>query len=688
MEAYNMEVHREETSNRVLKYVRAVVIIGGFTTLFLVILLLFIYTLAKLAGPPSIIVSEATVFYDNSNKVFATDHHNEKRHWIPLASMAPVIIDATLSIEDKRFDTHHGFDFRRIIGALIADIKSLGKVQGASTITQQYARNLYLDTEKTWKRKWMEAVYTVRLEVNYSKDEILEGYLNTIYYGHGVYGVEAAANLYFRKQARDLTLEEAALLAAIPKGPSYYSPFLNPAKAKERRNLVLTAMHQNNLLTEEALTIAKQTPLQLASPPREESEKSTFAPYFQDAMKQELQTKTGIDATTIEQGGLHVYTTLDTPLQQLAEKEIKKAIPSTTTIETSFLAMEPISGEVKALIGGRAYEKSTFNRATQALRQPGSTFKPFLYYAALENGYTPITKLKSELTTFKEDDNVQAYTPRNVNDAYANTFITLAEAIALSDNIYAVKTHLALGKNKLVEAATKFGITSPLEEVPSLALGTSPVTLTEMTNAYGMIANGGKRISPFFIKRVIDAAGNILYDAHIEQQEVLNKDTTFILSQLMTGMFDRNLNSYRHVTGESIVNKLSRPYAGKTGSTNTDSWMIGFNPTLVAGIWIGYDEGKKIETNQEQQLAKSIWASFMEEALKNTERMAFEPTANVISLSIDPHSGLIASPACPTKQQMYFLKGTEPTEHCTKHGEHMKEREPLPEKWYEKWLPF
>ncbi|GGE82313.1 transglycosylase domain-containing protein [Priestia taiwanensis] len=676
---------KRKISSRIHKYIRALTIISCFTTFFLATIILSIYLLAKLAGPPSLAVPETTFFYDDSNKLLETDYHNEKRHWIPLEKMAPAIIDATISIEDRRFETHHGFDFHRIVGALIADIKAMGKVQGASTITQQYARNLYLDKEKTWKRKWMEAVYTVRLEANYAKEDILEGYLNTIYYGHGVYGIEAAANLYFQKQARDVTLEEAALLAAIPKGPSYYSPFLDPIKAKERRDLVLQAMHDNKLLSEEALKMAIQIPLQLATP-QHEKEKSMVAPYFQDAMKQELQTKTGIDAETIKKGGLHIYTTINTPLQQLAEKQLHTSIPHTSKLEASFLAMDAQSGEVKALIGGRSYEKSPFNRAMQAVRQPGSTFKPLLYYAALENGYTSATKLKSEPTTFKEESSPDAYTPHNINNVYGNRFITLAEALALSDNIYAVKTHLSLGKETLVETAKRFGIHSPLDAVPSLALGTSPVTLADMTSAYGMIANGGKHISPFFIKRVIDQAGNVLYDAHIEQENELDKSVTFILSQLMTGMFDHRLNSYHPVTGHAISSKLTRQYAGKSGTTNTDSWMIGFTPTLVSGVWIGYDEGRKLETKQEQQLAKNIWATFMEEGLKHTERSTFEQPANVVSLSVDPHSGLLATEACPAAKPMYFVKGTEPTEHCT--TQKQQEETPSQEKWYRRWLPF
>lgn len=670
------------------KYIRAGVFISSFFLFLCTVIILIVFLFAKFMGPPEVSVPETTVFYDSENNKIGEVSAGGERHWVPLEDISTNLIDATLAIEDQSFYDHYGFDIRRLFGAIIADIKAMAKVQGASTITQQYAKNLYLTQEKTFMRKLVEAWYTIRLEVNYSKDEILEGYLNTIYYGHGAYGIEAASQFYFGKTAKDLTLGEASMLAGIPKGPSYYSPYNNKEKAISRQQLILATMKKQEMISEEAYTKSLEEPLNLQ--PFEKEDSKTVAPYFQDEVKKELEVKAHISKELIEKGGLRVYTTLDKKIQEAAEKQVAATIPDSTDIEAALVAMNPKTGEVKALIGGRNYVKSPFNRATQAQRQPGSTFKPFLYYAALQDGFTPTTQLKSEYTSFSYGGS-QTYTPENYHGYYANDFITMAQALAVSDNIYAVKTHLFLGEEALFKTAKEFGISTELDKVPSLALGASPVKPIEMVNAYGIIANGGKEITPTFVKRVVDAQGHVLYDANLDSEQILDKDTAFVLTDMMTGMFDSSLNGYTSVTGQSIADNLTRPYAGKSGSTNADSWMIGFTPQLVTGVWIGYDQGKTIEEKAEQRYSKSIWAGFMETALQDTPVKQFQPTQNVIGVSVNPETGKLADESCPVSRFTYFIKGTEPTEYCTsekKDTEMEKKEEKKEKKWYERWFPF
>ena len=302
-----------------------------------------------------------------------------------------------------------------------------------------------------------------------------------------------------------------------------------------------------------------------------------------------------MDERTIELGGLRVYTTLNEKQQALAEDAFAKIIEKSSDIQAALVAMKPGTGEVTALVGGRNYQESPFNRATQAIRQPGSTIKPLLYYAALENGFTPSTTLTSEVTTFPFDDGKSSYSPKNFNHQYANGEITLAQAIALSDNIYAVKTHLFLGQKILIETARRFGLTTKMDEVPSLALGTSGARIIEMVNAYSILANGGRKVQPIFITKVENHKGEVLYQRKKETEQILDPDQAFVMTQMLTGVFDEKLNGYTKVTGSTIAKQLTRPYAGKSGSTSTDSWIIGYTPQLVTGVWTGYDQAKKIE---------------------------------------------------------------------------------------------
>ncbi|WP_034645010.1 transglycosylase domain-containing protein [Bacillus methanolicus] len=683
-----MEIITDQRFRKTIKYFRAIVILSLIGIAFMLLILLGIFGYAKLLGPPPLAVPQSTLYYSDDGTVIGESNSGQKRYWISLDEISPSLVEATISIEDKNFYDHNGFDFKRIAGAALADMKAMAKVQGASTITQQYARNLFLEHEKTWKRKLLEAFYTIRLEMNYSKKEILEGYLNTIYYGNGAYGAQAASQYYFGKNSNELSVAEASMLAGIPKGPGIYSPLANYEKAKQRQKVVLKSMVENKYISSAKADEAALEPLDLNG--KHLHTKTELAPYFQDAVRNALKTRLHLDDRTIALGGLRVYTTLDLDQQKKAEETIEKLISKDSEIQVGLVSMNPKNGHVKAMVGGRNYEQSPFNRAVQAVRQPGSTIKPILYYAALENGFTPSTLMRSEQTTFRFEDGRPDYTPHNFNNQYANSDITMAQALALSDNIYAVKTHLFLGENSLVEKAKEFGIHTKMSKVPSLALGTSGVRVIEMANAYSLFANGGKKVEPVLITRVENHRGEVIYEKKENSETVLRPDLAFVMTHMMTGMFDTKLNGYASVTGSTMIKDMTRPYAGKSGSTETDSWMVGFTPQLVAAVWTGFDKGKPLERTVDKMYAKNIWIHFMENALKDKPVKTFKAPDGVVGVYINPQNGKLATDDCPVKRFTYFAKGTEPIEYCNVHlkdsdgsGPEKKEKK-HPTPWYKR----
>lgn len=661
-----MELITDHRFKKTIKYLRAFLFVGCIGLATAIILYAGILIYAKILGPPPLAVPQSSLYYSDDGTIIGESHSGEKRYWVPLDQISPELIEATIAIEDQSFYEHNGFDYKRIAGALLADIKAMAKVQGASTISQQYARNLFLEHDKTWKRKLFEAFYTIRIEMNYTKEEILEGYLNTIYYGDGAYGIQAASEYYFGKNASELNLSEASLIAGVPKGPSLYSPVVSYEKAKNRQKIILSMMVKNDFITENEAESALAKPLIIVGEHSHQA-KNKIAPYFQDAVKSALKNVLSLDDKTIELGGLRIYTTLDVKQQEIAEKKIETLISKDSEIQVGFVSMDPKNGHVKAMVGGRNYELSPFNRATQAVRQPGSTMKPLLYYSAIEGGFTPATTMRSEITTFRFQDQRPAYTPHNYNNLYANDEITMAQALALSDNVYAVKTHIFLGEESLVETAEKFGLTTKMDEVPSLALGTSGVRVLEMANAYSLLANGGKKVTPVLITRVEDHTGEVIYEYEPEEELVLRPDAAFVTAHMMTGMFDPKLNGYTSVTGNNIIKHMTRDYAGKSGSTNTDNWMIGFTPALVTAVWTGYDQGNPIELIAEKTYAKNIWVHFMEEALDGEPVKSFRAPKGTVGAYINPENGKLATEDCPVKRLTYFVEGTEPTEYCTDH---------------------
>ena len=614
-----------------------------------------VYTYAKLSPKIEIKNANSFMLFDSDNEVFFQG--SGSREWISLDDISPYLIEATINTEDKNFYKHIGFDYLRIIKAMAVNITSGTTSQGASTITQQYAKNLFLDFDKTWKRKWDEMWYTIEIESHYSKDEILEGYLNTINYGHGKYGIETASKYYFGKSAKDLTLAEAAMLTGIPKSPSNYSPFVNLEKATQRQQMILKNMYDDGVISEAEYNKALDEELKFIGEEEEDELESVM--YYQDAVIEELKSLKEIPESFLETGGLKVYTSLDMDAQKELEETVKNTMPD-SDLETASVMVNPNNGRVIALVGGKDYSKSEFNRAVNAKRQVGSTMKAFLYYAALENGFTASTTFTSEETTFTFN-NDQTYSPQNYNGTYGNKPISMATAIAYSENIYAVKTHMFLGEDTLVDMAKRLGITSKLDEVPSLALGTSEIGMLEMAGAYAAFANEGYKVTPHFITKVVDKEGNVLYEANEEKDLILNSSLTFILNNLLTATYDTNFIDYNYPTAINLASRMTHKYSLKSGTTNTDNWYIGYNKDIVTAVWCGYDDSRDLKSS-EYKYAQNIWINTMENYMKDKDEAWYSQPDNVVGVLVNPISGKPATDADEKKMIMYYVKGTEPRE--------------------------
>ncbi len=539
--------------------------------------------------------------------------------------------------------------------ALINNVSAGRNKEGASTISQQYVKNLFLSFDKTWERKIDEAWLTLRLETHYKKDEILEGYLNTINYG-GMYGIENASKYYFNKSAKELDLAEAAMLAGIPKSPANYSPIKNPKQAKQRQAIILDTMVKNNYITEKQKNDALKEELTYTGTLTESELNTTM--YYQDAVIKELKSLKSIPESFLTTGGLKVYTTFDTRAQSIVEESIKNNIKDIDKLQTAIVLMNPNNGEILSIAGGKDYNESEFNRVTDSKRQVGSTMKPFLYYTALENGFTASTTFNSTKTTFVFS-NDKTYSPENFGKIYPNKPISLAAALAYSDNIYAVKTHLFLGEDTLVEFAKRLGISNNLKNLPSLALGTEEINILNMMQGYATFANMGYKIKPHFIKKVEDMKGNVLYEADENKESILNKSNVYILNELLTGCYNKNFINYTYPTCYSIASKMTKKYSIKTGSTDTDGWIFGYNPDILLGTWTGYDDNQKTSSDDNNAL-KNLWIDIMEKYLEDKEETWYEKPNNVVSTLADPISGELATKNTKNATLFYYIKGSQP----------------------------
>lgn len=596
--------------------------------------------------------SQSYYLYDNKEEMV----FNNNNKWISLDKISPYLIDATISTEDKHFYHHIGFDYLRIAKALVTNIVSSSLSEGASTITQQYARNLFLNYDKTWERKIDEAMLAIELEVHYTKDEILEGYLNTINYG-GIFGIENASWYYFNKSASDLTLAEASMLAGIPQAPAKLSPINNEENAKKRQNVVLELMVNNKKITENDKIVAYNTPLEYVG--KTDDNDITSLLYYRDAVIEELNGIETIPSSLIKTGGLKIYTTLNKEAQVDLENAVKNNIKDGSELQLAGIMIDPNNGEVMALLGGTDYSKSQYNRAIKAKRQVGSTMKPFLYYAALESGFTSASSFISEATTFYFANN-KTYSPKNYNDHYANGPLSMTAAIAYSDNIFAVKTHLFLGEETLVNMVNRLGISSNMSAIPSLALGTKEISLMEMVCGYGAFASQGYKVDSHFIKRVEDSKGNVIYEYKEEKDLILNSSLTYILSEMLTSTYDTAFISYNYPTLISLLPKITHKYSIKTGTTDSDMLIIGYNKNAVLGIWTGYDDNRKIDAN-DYYLHKEVWIDTMETYLKDKDNSWYSVPSNIVGVLVDPITGMLAKEDTKISKMFYFIKGTEPT---------------------------
>ena len=605
---------------------------------------------------PKLDISSANAFsvYDNKGKLVFQGNGNDS--WVSLDDMNDNIINATISVEDKNFYKHWGFDYPRIAKALLVNIASGQVEQGASSITQQYAKNLFLEFEQSWSRKWKEMWITYELEAHYTKDEILEGYLNTINYGHGMYGISNASKYYFNKDVKDLTLAEASILAGIPNSPSDYSPIDNYDLSKKRQNVVLERMYNNGYISEKERKDTYNTKLVFKN--EEFGNDLTSLIYYNDAVMNELNSLDSIPSSYLDTGNIKIYTTLDVDAQKALEAGLKKNAVDEKS-ETAKVMMDPNNGGVIALIGGINYGKSQFNRAINSYRQPGSTIKPFLYYRAIENGFTASTTFFSKETNFYFD-NKKTYSPKNYGNIYADKEISLAAAIAYSDNIYAVKTHLFLGEEELYNTLKKVGITSKMEKSPSLALGTYEVNIMELTAGYSALANGGKKVSPHLISKVVNNKGNVLYEYKEKKEEIVfNSDVTFIISELLTSTYDSNLIDYTYPTCISMTSDITNKYAIKTGSTDTDSWVVGYTPEVVFASWAGYDDSSDITTDVVSGNKKS-WITSMEKFFDGRDATWYKVPRDVVGVLVNPVTGNVVTSENENKKILYYLEGTEP----------------------------
>ncbi|MBI3995932.1 MAG: PBP1A family penicillin-binding protein [Nitrospirae bacterium] len=696
----------------------------------------------------------------------------ERRVLVPLKQMPPDLLHAIIAVEDSRFYEHTGVDPLGILRALLANIENLRLQQGASTITQQLARSLFLSSEKSLKRKIKEALLARQIERVLEKDEILELYLNQIYFGHGAYGVQSAARTYFGKNVEDLNLAEVAYLAGAPRAPSEYSPYNNPERAKQRQGVVLRRMMDEGFITEEQFRDVYRRDLFFQKIEKEKE----FAPYFLENIRQYLSAAYG--ENMVYKGGLSVYTTLNLTMQKAATLALKEglrevdkrqgyrgpiahknpkelagdmetgvgimgmavvkegdvidgvvtavdekgatvvaagrtgrippegmawakkrlkgpdllkdvelksdagprdilqpgdvikvklrrldarsrtavfSLDQDPVVEGALIALDPRTGAIKAMVGGYDFKRSEFNRALSARRQPGSAFKPIIYATAIERGFTPATIMVDSPIVYVDEEQQKVWRPENYESKFYGP-IALREALAHSRNLATVKLLDRVGIKNVAEFAKRVGIKSALTPDLSMALGSSSVTLIELTAAFGVFANEGVRVEPMAVLSIADSAGQVLEEHEPVADEATAKETAYVITNMMEDVIQRG-TGWRAKT-------LNRPLAGKTGTTNdfTDAWFVGFAPNLAAGVWVGFDDVRSLGDREAGASASlPIWINFMRAAFEVVPEMTFPIPENIVFAKIDPQTGLLAAEGFEKAAIEIFVKGTEPT---------------------------
>jgi penicillin-binding protein 1A len=537
-------------------------------------------------------------------------------------------------------------------------------LEGGSTLTQQLAKVLFLNPDRSYSRKLKEMALALRIEQRYTKQEILSLYLNQIYFGSGAYGVEAAARIYFGKSARDLTLAECALLAGLPRTPTYYSPFKSPKSALGRRAYVLNRMAASGVISRVQAEEAKKVPL----PVRTGVKARGSAPYFVEYVRQKVEERFG--SALLYSGGLNIYTSINDEMQAYAEQAVAAGILNIESRNTSrgraplqaaLLAIEPASGRIRAMVGGRDFGQSQFNRAWQALRQPGSAFKPVIYAAALDRGFGASDLLDDSPLTIKLDRN-KNWSPENFSRTYQGA-VPLRKALIQSLNVPTIRLLEKIGIDETIRYARKLGMKGTLNPYLSLALGSSDTTLAELTSVYSVFANHGIRMGPISILSITDSTGRVLYSNDALPQQVIKPETAYLATDLLRGVIVEG-------TGWK-ARELGRPAAGKTGTTNDyrDAWFIGYTPSLVTGVWVGYDDQKSIGPRETgARAALPIWLEFMKKAHADRPPEDFIAPEGVLFKQIDPRTGLLSTETCKQSVRGAFLPGTEPRQYCNETG--------------------
>ncbi len=600
----------------------------------------------------------------------------QERRVVKLSEVPPLLIKAILAIEDERFYHHHGIDPVSIVRATWVNLRSGGVVQGGSTLTQQLMKNFFLTDERKYSRKIKEAIMALIAERKYSKDEILENYLNEIYLGQrgsqGIFGVWEASQFYFSKPMSDLTVGETALLAGLIRAPNKLSPYRSVDAATKRRNVVLAKLLDDQIITRKQYEAAMREKL----PHRELIKVTNDAPFYVDYLRRELAENYSNDALTRE--GLRIFTSLDLRLQRIAERSLSEGLKKLEqsysnlrrrgdddSLEGAIIVIRPQTGEIKAMVGGRSYQKSQFNRVFQAKRQPGSVFKPFVYLAALMAGadggkkFTPVTMVEDSPFTWNYEG--QEWQPGNYNDEYFGT-VTLRRALEKSLNSATARVARDVGIKRVSDIAHRLGIQSSLPIVPALALGAAEVTPLEVAVAFSTLANNGVRATPLTVKQVMDPTDRVLEKRAVRVEKVLSPQLAFVMNYLLKGVLDRGTAEFARRWG------FTRPAAGKTGTTNDykDAWFVGYTPDLLAVVWVGFDGQSKLGLSG-AQAALPIWTEFMKQATAGTPITDFIPPPGIKIVEIDPLSGQLATPNCPYVLREAFLEGDEPTGTCPLH---------------------
>lgn len=598
-------------------------------------LFLLIYLYAYISPLPNLGESQRIQILDRNQEVYFESNFDKNSSWINYEDIPPLIKEAFVVVEDRRFYSHYGIDPIRIAKSLLVNLKSSSIREGGSTITQQYARNLFLDQSKTITRKLWEAFYAIQIEMHYSKEQILEGYLNTLYFGHGIYGIHKAGFYYFNKELSDLNPNEIAMLVGVCNAPSYFSPYLNYDNARAKQLQTLYTFYSQGLLTKDIYEAERLITLSPTTHHSEENQPD-YSSFYKDCVISQLSSLGYLEDEALKQG-LIVYTYYDPSIARKLNKAIDANISKSSPIQVSGIVSQSYTGNVLAIQGSTDYTKSQYNRALYASRQIASTIKPLLYYLALESGFTPSTTFISQPTTFRISE-IETYAPTNFNDDYAYKAIPMVHALSVSDNIYAVKTHLFLGSDTLYNALVAMGY-KDVRNIASLALGSANMSVFELNQLYSTFASEGLYTQLSFIDKITDQRGNVLYENKQTNKRILQRDTTLMVNQLLRSPFDILNQGY---TSPSLLGFEPIVITGaKSGTSNWDSWIAGFNPDYSITIWNGYDDNSEMKTSAERRISRLIYRdTFNMLYNKKEEGPWYSISDGLKEVRINPKTGL------------------------------------------------